>query len=1357
MESIEYLLAQLGENLALLLAFLFIWGRIRPLVTRSGSRGDQAVLGILFGIAGGIGMHMGTEIVPGVFLDHRATLAGLAGLYGGPLGAIISTGIMIAFRLELGGIGALPGAGVAVTGGLLGVLMYWQVGRRSESVTYVHLLILGILVTAFAPPWAFMLPIDLGARIYLSSLLPLLVLYPAATVLLGSLMLLDARWQDFERFRQEDAERIALATSSAGVGIWEYNPASGETTCSPNMNEIFGNIQAHFPSDYDGFVEMLLPEDRDRMNAWVKSLGESEESEPLLYRAQWPDGTLHWYEAAGRVVPKGNHASIRFVGIVRDVTERENAQAQRALSEARLAEAQRISRIGSYESDCNSKSIYWSDGLFDMLSLSRSTFELNEANILKIVYKPDRPGYLETFDASRRNNETQEAELRVRLPDGQLRTLQHTVNSILDSSGNFIGFRGTVQDVTERNAAEARVRASERLFRAMFEQAAVGVAQINSRTGAFLRINPRYCEIVGYSEAEIRGRTFQEITHPEDLDKDLMEMKAVVAGTCSTYTLEKRYYHKDGHVVWVNLSVSALWEPGEPPNYHMAIVEDITERKQAEFSLRESEARLTESQTIARIGSWEWDVINDRAWCSDAIYTMLHIERDSLDPALPAFFTMIHPEDEPEVRKILASCVAQGSPLNFEYRHQIAGHEMMHVRVLGNPTTGEDGNVVSYRGVSQDITALRASEQALKSRELRYRRLVESLPVCIHTIDQDGLLSSINASGLCMLGAESEEGVVGNPYLDFASDGDRARIANLLREAWEGSSSEFEYEVEFEGRSRHFQSSFVPLSGPDGAIVEILGHTVDLTEIRAREAVLHELATAIDHAAEGILIADTTQHIEYANPAFLSLTGYTRDELVGQSLKYVYKDPGCQELLDTVWETVMGGQTWKGEHSHAHRDGPSYIETVTLSPVLDSHKATAKIVGLFRDVTQERALEGQLLQSQKMEAIGTLAGGIAHDFNNILHIMLGNCRHALESDLNDRNYIAHCLEEIEYGGQRASRLVEQILTFSRVTDASARPIDVAQLLRDIVQFLRGSLPASVEIALEIHRPQLVVIGDITQLHQVITNLCTNAHHAIGSGSGTITIEVNQETHTEELVVLSGTVAAGNYVVIQVTDTGAGIPPNQLERVFDPFFTTKEVGEGTGLGLSIVHGVVHRMDGAIDIASTLELGTNVSIYLPASDQKAVATPVEMTGTPAEQTENAFHILLIDDETAITDMLCRTLGKHGCTVTVFNAPGEALDALSEHKERGETFDIAICDLTMPTMNGIELSSHIRSLYPELPVILATGMLDEALIDAPPPEPIVEVLRKPFSVRSLLKTIGHHVGAATHDRAQAPDTSR
>lgn len=1327
------------------------------MVTRSGSRGDQAVLGILFGIAGGIGMHMGTEIVPGVFLDHRATLAGLAGLYGGPLGAIISTGIMIAFRLELGGVGALPGAGVALTGGLLGVLMHWQVGRRSESVTYVHLLILGILVTAFAPPWAFLLPFDLGARIYLSSLLPLLVLHPTATVLLGSLMLLDVRRQDYERLRQEDSERFALATSAAGVGVWEYDPASGVTTCSPNMNDLFGNVNENFPSDYDGFLEMLLPEDRERMDRWVQSLGAPEESEPLLYRAPWPDGTVHWYEAVGRVVLTGKHKSIRFVGVVRDVTERESAQAQRAMSETRLADAQRISRIGSYESDCIRKIIYWSDGLFEMLGLHPNTFELSEENILNLIYEPDRASYHKIFDQTRKRIETQEAELRVQLPNDALRTLHHTVNPLVDEDGNVIGFRGTVQDVTERNAAEAKVRASECLFRAMFEQASVGVAQIDSRTGAFLRINRRYCEIIGYREEEIQGCTFHEITHPEDQDEDVMQMKAMLAGSISTYNLEKRYCHPKGHTVWVNLSVSALWEPGETPDYHMAIVEDITERKQAELSLRESEARLKESQAIARIGSWEWDVINDHAWCSDAVYEMLYIDRESLDPALPAFLKMIHPEDEGQVRHIVNTAVQEGIPLNFEYRHQIDGYDTMHVRVLGNPVLSAEGKVLAYRGVSQDITALRTSEQALKSRELRYQRLVESFPVCVHTIDRDGLLSSINASGLCMLGASSEVGVIGKPYLDFSSAADRDRIGALLKEAWEGSASEFEYEIQFEGRSRCFQSSFVPLTGPDGAIEEILGHTVDLTEIRAREASLRELATAIDHAAEGILITDTTQQIEYANPALLTITGYAWEEVQGQSLKFIYREAGCQELLDNVWQTVMSGETWKGEHTHTSRDGRPYTETVTMSPVLDPLGSTVKVVGLFRDVTQERMLERQLLQSQKMEAIGTLAGGIAHDFNNILHIMLGNCRHARESGFEDPSLLAHCLEEIEYGGTRAARLIEQILTFSRVKDTTFQPIDVAQLLRNVVQFLRGSLPASVEIALEINPSHVVVKGDATQLHQVITNLCTNANHAIGSSSGTITIGLNQQSFTEALPVLSGTLAIGDYVVIHVTDTGSGIAPELLSRIFDPFFTTKAVGEGTGLGLPIVHGVVHSMGGAIDISSYPNKGTTVTVYLPASDEAVITTATETQARPPAQQNSTYRILLVDDETAVTDMLCRTLGNQGCTVTAYNTPLEAVAALPAHQESGEVFDVAICDLTMPHMNGLELASIITSHFPELPIILATGMLDEEQFNQTPPERIVEVLRKPFSVRRLLTSIRRHVEAASCDRARTPDTSR
>ncbi len=1354
MESVSYLLAELGKNLSLLLALLFIWEKLRPRVANPGSRGNQAVLGILFGVAGCIGMRMATEISPGVLIDYRATLAGLAGLYGGPIGALISTGLIVLYRIVLDGVGVVPGAGVAITGGILGVLLHQQLRWRSQSVSYLHLLILGVLVTIFAPLWAFMLPSGMGTTIYVERLLPLLVLHPAATVLLGSLFLLDARWQETERLRADDAERMAQATTSAGIGIWEYDPRSQKTTCSPNMNGLFGRSGEPFPADYAGFLELLLPKDRAEMERWVETACAQQAVEPLMFRALWPDGDIHWYEATGRIIYRGPTRETRLAGVVSDVTKRQRSEELRALSEARLAEAQRMSRIGSYELDRARSSIYWSDGLFEILGLERGTFELNEENVLQLVYEPDRASYLETFNEVQRTGNSYEGELRVQLPDARIRTLQHTVNPIVDSTGRCIGFRGTVQDVTERNEGEARIRESESLFRVMFEQAAVGVAQLDSRTGAFLKINRRFCEIIGYPEADIRGRTFHEITHPDDLQRDQTQMEALIAGRLTHYTLEKRYLHQDGHIVWVNLSVSALWEPGESPDHHMAIVEDITERKQAELLLRESEARLTESQQIARIGSWRWDVVNDKAWCSEAVYAMLHIEQGTLDPALPAFFEMIHPDDEARIREYFHSSLQRGAPLDFEYRHQIPGHDLMHVRVLGNPTLGEQGAVLSYRGVTQDITALRESEQALQSRELRYQRLVESLPVCVHTIDRLGQLSSINASGLCMLGATSEGEVLGTPYLDFASDADRDRIARLLEEAWEGSPSEFEYQLSFDGRSRCFQSSFVPLMGPDGSIEEILGHTLDLTESRAREAALRELATAIDQAAEGILITDTARTIEYANPALLEITGFSMEELLGNSIAALYSTPENQAQLDTIWETVLAGNTWKGECANIDRRGKHYVERATLSPVLAPSGETTKVVGLFRDVTQERMLENQLLHAQKLEAIGTLAGGIAHDFNNILHIMLGNCRHARENKLQDPEVVLHCLDEIEYGGQRATRLIEQILTFSRVKDTMFQPIGVAQLLREVVQFLRGSLPASVDISLEIHRSDLVVNGDFTQLHQLITNLCTNAYQAIGSGHGSITLSVTQQTIADSFPTLSGTLTAGDFVVIRVTDTGLGIQPENLERIFDPFFTTKEVGEGTGLGLSIVHGVVHTMGGAIDIQSVPHEGTTVSVYLPASKEAVRPATPETMERQEVHSGAPFRILLVDDETAITGMLTRALGKRGCTITAYNEPLKAIADLPKHAAEENPFDIAICDLTMPRMNGIELSGHISDHFPELPILLATGMLDEARFNEIPPNQFAEVLRKPFSIRRLLETIERHVSPADRERAPAPD---
>ncbi|MBO0698141.1 MAG: response regulator, partial [Zavarzinella sp.] len=401
------------------------------------------------------------------------------------------------------------------------------------------------------------------------------------------------------------------------------------------------------------------------------------------------------------------------------------------------------------------------------------------------------------------------------------------------------------------------------------------------------------------------------------------------------------------------------------------------------------------------------------------------------------------------------------------------------------------------------------------------------------------------------------------------------------------------------------------------------------------------------------------------------------------------------------------------------------------------------VLAAVRDITARkradaarREFEARLAQSRKMEALGQLAGGVAHDFNNILTGILGFADVIRQSAADPA--AASFGGEIVQAANRARDLIRQILMFSRRQPTERRPVRLAEVAREAVQLVRRSAPGTVRVVTRLPEETPYILGDPTQLHQVVMNLCTNAVHAMAEAGGRLEVAVEAVTVGPEFARRRPPLREGECVRLAVTDTGPGMPQAVLDHLFEPFFTTKAPGAGTGLGLSVVHGVVQNHDGAIVVETRPGDGTTFEVYLPAVGAPSRAGEATVTEKPSPTA--ARRILFVDDEASIARLAQVMLKSLGHAVTT---AASAADGLAALKADPAAFDLLITDLTMPGMSGVDLAREARDVRPDLPIILSSGYADEVPEATLRSLGIIEVLPKPFQMQALGAAIARATG--------------
>ena len=1121
--------------------------------------------------------------------------------------------------------------------------------------------------------------------------------------------------------------------------IWEMDALGKYTYCSPQMEKRWG----FKPDEMIGrtLFDVMPPEERAGVAGRFAELAMSPQPFSGLESTAVVTGGRHIrIETSGVPFFDDHGRLLGFRGISRDITERKRAEDERNRLAANVQqERDRLRAL----IDSIADEIWFADKDKTLTLVNRAVVEgfgMDDGEGREVeaiaagleIYRPDGtprpPGEAPLLRALRGETVKDQEEI-IRTPaTGELRYRLVTAAPVRDTQGSIVGSVTVVRDITERHRVAEALRLSEARLKLAQESAGAGVWDWDIPSGR-LDGSEGLFRLFGLDplKQEATFEAWRSVLHPED--RALAEER-IMAAVANRTPLSSRYriVLPSGEVRWINALGSAVYGEGGEPLRMSGICLDITGLKQAEERLEQGNRRIKEMLAS----------IQDDFFVLDRDWRFRFVSR--------RFTSRIGKEPKDLVGRVIWDMFPKhlGTIYEENLRAAMEKREIRRFEFEGRYTQAwysmavfPSADGITVLGV--DITKRKKDEEALQASEARFRSVLDNSRDVVYRFNmRTGRFEYVSPSCEKVVGypADPLAGLDGQAALEMIHPDDRKAFLDAVARCEETGDAEIEYRQRGADGAYRWLSNHISVSRDrDGRPLYRDGNIRDVTERKEaevlRQALIEQerlrLGAAVDQAPDAVVMLDLDGTIRYANAAFGFVNKMAKDETKGRSY---FDEFTPRALADQMRQALAAGRAWQGSLARPIRGGRPVELEVALSAVTDTAGAVVGGLVTEKDVTYEMALQRQLRQGQKMEALGTLAGGIAHDFNNILNPIFISVELALLEPSLDPAVRSH-LEVGLKAAERGRDLVKQVIAFSRQKERERKPFKAAPVVRESVNFLRVSLPSTIEIRSEVRDETGAILGDPAQLQQIVVNLSSNAAYAMRQSGGVLTVNLDGVEADDELAGQVPGLKPGPYLRLTVADTGTGMTPGVVARLFDPFFTTKGPGEGSGMGLPVVDGIVRDYGGGIAVMTEEGRGSTFTVYLPR--EECGGSPPE--SIPDDLPRGTGRILLIDDEEVQIYSIRRMLEKLGYEVVALTDGREAVERFRSEPRR---FDLVITDQTMPRLTGMQVAGELLRSRPDLPIILCTGYSE--VVDARKARAlgIREFLMKPYSVREMAEVV-------------------